>query len=974
MKKDFVLVLALVLAMAPGAWAQVSGGNIYGIVSDESGAVLPGANIMISGATLGARTTTSGSQGDFRFLNLDPGTYRLSVNLAGFGTVNREVIVNTGTNVNITFPLKLATVEETVTITAETPVVDTKKIGTSTTLTKEELAQVPQGRDPWAVLKTVPGVIVDRVSIAGNEAGQQSVFVGKGAQPTDTMYNLDGVVITDTTSGGASPTYFDFDSFDEVAVSTGGNDLKVQTGGVGLNFVTKRGTNSFHGSARTFFSHDDLQSSNLPGELVGDPRLHGSDKADHIDQINDYGADLGGPIIKDKLWFWGSYGKNDIRLVRFTQTKDKTDLKNWNAKLNWQATSNDMVSFFFNNGAKQKFGRSPGQASTEPDSFLWNQGNFYPEEDCPIACGLHGLFKAEWNHTFSPSFYLNGKYAYYGWGYGFDPRGGTDKDGGVDKVLDEAFGSWVKTRFTKPWQMANLDGNYFFSGAGAQHELKFGFGYRHNPNRSEIAFSGSGLVGVRNNTNASDPTSSVAWVTRPYVAAFEANYTSAYLGDTMTKGRLTLSAGVRWDHQTAGASPSTAPANGSFPELLPELKFDGSTPGISWNDFSPRVSATLALDANRKTVARASYARYAGQLNPLDGTFNSPIAYGYTYLAYRWIDRNGDHLAQKDEILTSDGVLYTANVDPNHPTALSAVNQIDPNYKASHDHEAIVGIDHELAPNFAVGAAYTWRRGNDVYEWDPRLGLTAADYVANAPVTVNGYTARTFSPDPAKLDASNGGRLLTNRPDYHTSYSGIELTATKRLANKWMFRGAFSWMDWKEHYDGPGAIQNPTQTDLAQSNISAGQGSGPGIDGGVVAPKSYGAKTNTFFNAKWQASANMLYQLPAGFEVAGSLFGRQGYPKALYLSLDAGGDGALRTIPNALDSQRYDTLWNLDLRLAKNQKIAGNATLGLTLDLFNVFNSGTVLVRSRQVNSDAFGQITEIINPRILRFGVRLGF
>jgi carboxypeptidase family protein len=200
MNKRFVLALGLLLlAAVPGAFAQVSGGNIYGTVTDESGAVLPGANITISGTTLGARTTTSGTAGDFRFLNLDPGTYKLSVNLAGFGTVNRDVIVNTGTNANISFALKLATVEETVTITAETPVVDTKKMGTSTTLTKEELAQVPQGRDPWAVLKTVPGVIVDRVSVAGNEAGQQSVFVAKGAQPTDTMYNLDGVVITDTT-------------------------------------------------------------------------------------------------------------------------------------------------------------------------------------------------------------------------------------------------------------------------------------------------------------------------------------------------------------------------------------------------------------------------------------------------------------------------------------------------------------------------------------------------------------------------------------------------------------------------------------------------------------------------------------------------------------------------------------------------------------------------------------------------------
>jgi hypothetical protein len=974
MRKILGLAAAVLVLLAPLASAQTNAGNIYGTVTDESGAVLPGATITLKSDITGTRTTTSGTQGDFRFLNLDPGTYKLAVGLSGFATVSRDVIVNTGQNANLSFGLKLATVEETVTITAETPVVDTKRVGTSTTLTKEELEQVPQGRDPWAVLKTVPGVVVDRTSIAGNEAGQQSVFVAKGAQATDTMYNLDGVVITDTTSGGASPTYFDFDSFDEVNVTTGGGDLRVQTGGVGLNFVSKRGTNAFHGSVRTFLSHNDLQSSNLPDELAGDPRLGGNDVADSIDQIADYGAELGGPIIKDKLWFWGAYGKNDIRLRRLNQTRDKTLLKNWNAKLNWQASPNDMVSFFFNNGAKVKLGRSPGQATNEPDSFLWNQGNFYPEEDCPLPCGMHGLFKVDWNHTFSPNFFLNAKYAYYGWGYGFDPRGGTDNAGGLDRVLDETFGSWIATRFTKPWQIVNLDGNWFKTATGGQHELKFGFGYRKNPNRSEIAFSGEGLVGVRNSTSTTDPAASVAWVTRPYVAAFESTYLSAYLGDTFTKGRFSLNAGLRYDRQTAGASPSTAPANPAFPDLLPALTFDGNTPGIEWKDISPRVSFTYALDEGRKTVLRGSYARYAGQLNPLDGTYNSPIAYGYTYLAYRWNDANNDHFAQRNEILTGEGVLYSANVDPNHPTALTSVNQIDPDYSANHDHEVVVGLDRELAPNFAMGLAYTWRRANDLYEWNPRLGFTSADYTPNAPVTVDGFTGQTFSPDPVKLAASGGGRLLTNRPDYNQSYNGIELSATKRLSNKWMFRAAFAWMDWKEHFDGTGGIDNPTRTDLAQSNVGAGVGSGPGFEGGIVAPKSYGAKTNTFFNAKWQVSANALYELPAGFEVAAALWARQGYPAANYLNLDAGGDGSFRTLATELDATRYDDLWNLDLRLAKTTKLGGNANLLFTLDLFNAFNNDLVLVRTRQINSETFGRIGEIINPRILRIGVRVGF
>jgi carboxypeptidase family protein/TonB-dependent receptor-like protein len=260
MKRIIGLALALSLGLVPGLWAQASTGNIYGTVTDASGAPIPGATVVISGATIGARTTQTGTSGDFRFLGLDPGMFKLVVSMSGFATINREVVVTTGQNVNLSFGMKVATHAEEVTVTGETPVVDTKRVGTATTLTKEELTKIPQGRDPWAVLKTVPGVIVDRVSIAGNEAGQQSIFVGKGAQFTDTMWNLDGVSITDVTSYGASSMYFDFDAFDEIAVSTGGGDLKVQSGGLGLNFVTKRGTNAFHGALRGYYSNHGFSS------------------------------------------------------------------------------------------------------------------------------------------------------------------------------------------------------------------------------------------------------------------------------------------------------------------------------------------------------------------------------------------------------------------------------------------------------------------------------------------------------------------------------------------------------------------------------------------------------------------------------------------------------------------------------------------------------------------------------------------
>ena len=276
MKRYLAVALGVLLLAAPGAFAQIRTGNIYGTVADAQGGVLPGVTVTLSGE-LGTRTAVSSSQGEFRFLALDSGRYTLTVALAGFGTTTREVVVTAGENVNLPFALKVAGVQETVEVMGETPLVDVKKRGTSTTMIADELQKMPNARDPWGVLKNVPGVMLDRMNIAGNENGQQANAGAKGSIEGDKMWSVDGLVVTDMTATGGSPSYFDFDAFQEIAVTTGGADLQVQAGGIGINLVTKRGTNKFHGGARGFLTHDDLQSSNLPAALVGDPRLENPD-------------------------------------------------------------------------------------------------------------------------------------------------------------------------------------------------------------------------------------------------------------------------------------------------------------------------------------------------------------------------------------------------------------------------------------------------------------------------------------------------------------------------------------------------------------------------------------------------------------------------------------------------------------------------------------------------------------------------
>jgi hypothetical protein len=981
MRQRVVLALGLLLVLTGAASAQVATGNVYGTVSDESGAFVPGVVIAITGA-VGTRTTTSGADGNFRFLNLDRGDYTLTLAYPGFATATRAIRVTTGENVELSFVLKLSAVEETLEITGETPLVDTKKRGTSTTMTAEELSQVPNARDPWAVLQAVPGVLVSSVNVAGSENGTQPAFVAKGTDQAS--WNLDGLVITDMSSG-TSPTYYEFGAFQEIAVTTGGNDLASQVGGININLTTKRGTNGFHGAGRFLISHDDLSFGNVPEALANDPRLLNPDgtrrdQADHIQQITDYGFEVGGPIVKDKLWFFGSWGKQDIRLVRLNGLPDKTVIPGDTVKLNWQATPRTMISGLYFQGQKEKWGRDPGWYGTVgEESFNWDQTN------ASLPGGLPGgLWKLQVDHTFSPNLFVSAKGAYYDTGFKLTPHGGTDQAWTIDFWNGVALGSDVEATCLRPQKHLAIDGSYFFDRLGGSHELKFGFAWRDYKTISGSTIGGNELVGYLESED-----DGYTEISRLGPLEYTGRYWSAYLGDVFTRSRLTLNAGLRWDLQSAKNSPATVAANASFPDLVPALVYPGDSHNVvEWDTVSPRVGLSYALSESRRTVMRASYAYYAVQLPFSVVRATNPVLWGG--VAYGWTDLNGDKFVQPDEIDFGD-FWYSYNIDPANPTQAVSPNRIDPDWTPQRDHEVVVGIDHELVPGFAVGAAYTWRKASG-YRYRPWLAapcpadspigcriVEPEDYLANRPTTANGYTAFTYSPPSALVAAGGGGRIYSNRPGYTTGFNGLELTLTRRLAKRWMARVAFSWNDWVDHFDGATPVDdwgNPTPLDWD-----------PLKDGGQVADLAGGGgKEVVFTSVKWQLYANALWQGPWGLDLSGALFARQGTPYPVSLQLNAGRDGTLRTLATEqVDTYRLDDVWKLDLRLARTFKLSRNSGVTLSAEWFNALNSGVVLTRYFFANSAAFtdtaggavpgmGRIDQIMAPGIFRLGARVFF
>src|SRR5437763_9690813 len=204
--------------------------------------------------------------------------------------------------------------------------------------------------------------MVDRINVGGTQSGQQSVYIDKGALSRDNSWNVDGVNITDMGATGSSPTYYDFDSFEEMQITTGGVDPRIQTPGVQLNMVTKRGTNDIKGSARYFKTDKGLQAKpKIPGEATAYLQ-----RVNQINSIDDYGVEVGGPIIKDKLWLWGAYSDQQINLLTATLLQsgarflDKTKLENENLKLNAQPLASNSLSLSDSSGNKVKLGRNVG--------------------------------------------------------------------------------------------------------------------------------------------------------------------------------------------------------------------------------------------------------------------------------------------------------------------------------------------------------------------------------------------------------------------------------------------------------------------------------------------------------------------------------------------------------------------------------------------------------------------------------------
>ncbi len=1027
MKRLVVWLFIVALGVASGAFAQQPG-EIFGKVTDASGAVMPGVSVTLTGpALLQPMTATSSATGTYRFPGLRVGTYTVKFDLSGFKTFVRDGIrMEIGANVQINAALEISTVQETVTVTGETPVVDLRDTSKTTRFTQEALQSIPSARDPWVIIEQSAGVAMDRQNVGGSASGQQSNFVARGAQMREQKWNLDGIDVTDMSATGGSPVYYDFDAFEEMQISAGGSDVTMQSPGVGVNLVTKSGSDKLRGSGRMYITDEAFQSVNVDDAL----RQQGAATGNPIQKITDYGFEAGGPIKRGKAWFWGSYGKQDINVginnfykntadcqaMKAALALDKTAvpvedtwpclnpdstlLNNYNAKVGIELFKNNQFNMLFNGAEKVRNARDasdlrPLETTTRQMGVLSDIGlgsKWW-------KTGMPKTYKWGDRHIFSDRFMMEASYAHVG--NNFTMTFHEDDLRGVQPMREatSVAGLWARSYlenvYVRPTDSVDILGNYFLPGfLAGDHSFKFGFKYRNDIAHSETTYGGNAYVQYNSGNLPAFTTPESAFIYRPSITEYGLHNRNFYIQDSYSRQRMTINLGLRYDYQTDYANPAEVPAsemfgkntfagtyndgglfagryNGTYSgqpfNQLPALSFPGADAGVAWKNFSPRIGLTYDLTGNGRNVAKFNYGRYVGQLGTgnMSSTYNTLVT---TYVRYPWVDANNDKFVQVNEIvyLQEKGVAplgYTSGYNYNNPTQTTTTGKVDPNLTAETVDELLFSFDKQIGNDIGISASYIWRKYSNL-RWSPTDNWSSANYEAKSYTapTCYGSCPQVTYYQPTSQPGVN--YTYTNRPDYWRGYQGFELSARKRMSKRWMMNGSYSYNDAPVHYDSAASYQDPTNIEWFNGGQYAEESTSSGLG-------------NVFVNAKWLFRASGVYQTPLwGINVAAFYNSRGGYPyiRGVTSPNRTFGAGSTTLYFEKRGDERLPTFQTVDFRVDKSFTMFNRMRITASADIFNLMNGNTTLsMRGTQTSKDA-NTISSLLAPLVARFGFRVTF
>jgi hypothetical protein len=962
-----ILCLAgsVVLAGAKSASGQsVSSGTIEGIVKDESGGVLPGATVSITSPQLqvGHLEQVSDSAGSYKFVDLPAGTYRLKAELNGFSTSIRDDLrLTVGFNARVDLTLKVGAVEESVTVSGLSPVVDVTSTAASVAFTKEVLDTIPRGRDLQNVFAMAPGVTQAVADVGGSTMAQRQNLSSYGvlSQP---KLQVEGMNIT---MGADQNTaiYFNDSTLEEVQIKSSGNDAEVSVPGISMVAIMKSGGNSFHGTYQASTESPKFQSDNLNDSL----RAQGLTATSPLKNFYDVSADLGGRIVRDRVWFYAAYGRQAKKegVLGFVSgpgpdgkylTGDEpladfeTALSQISAKLSFQLSKNNRLVYAWQRGTK-----------AQPEN---NAGRFTPLESTRDYKNPTAIQKVELQSMISPRVLVNAVGGYSGYVTDYDAarsyaRADAPPRQDLATTLNTGSAPLHQNKTRDRYQ--SEDSISFFPDRQflGKHEIKTGVsiyldrssdGYSNNLACNCILYTDT-IGGVPNTP------SQIRLYNTPVVPSDHDDTYAWYLKDSWRPAtRLTVNLGVRWERQHSFLPAQTFAGARDWPTVFPA----GSFPQIEVQKLTRAVPRTgVAWDIGGKTVVKATFGLYNYMLGD---TYADAFNRNATANAvFNWHDLNGDRLYEPGEVN-----LDLSGTDFKSITAAS--NQIlNPNLKSPDLWETTVSFEREMAANLGVRVMYVNKVASGAI-----VNTTGNSVTIN---TLRPYgawsvpiTRRDPGPDGVLGTADDAGRVTFY--DYGAAYRGaafvntqivnatntdrfnaLEGTLTKRFSSRWTAQASYFVV--KNHRWIASVFSSPNDEFYP-------------ID-------------DTW---NWAGNVSASYRLPGDVSVAGFLQSKNGVlGQRTYIFRQVDPDGGPQIAQNGNTTLRVEpygsqklTAQNiLNIRASKDLSLGRDRRLAVDFDVFNVFNAATPTGANFQ-SGPSFGYVTGVIPARIARLGGRFRF
>ena len=779
-------------AFVPETLAQ---STFTGVVKDQSGAVLPGVSVEASSPALieKSRSTVTDERGTYKIIDLRPGNYSVTFTLPGFKTVMREVELPSDFTATINAEMTVGAVEESITVAAESPVVDSQTNFKAQVLPREVLDTVPTAHTIQSAGQLVVGVQMDAPDVGGSRAMQQTYFQVHGTGTSQTSVLMDGMIINGLQNDGAVQSYMNDAGAEQMVYQTGGGAADSPTGGLKLNVAPKEGGNSFHGSLFAGFESNGLQSNNLSPSLAS----HGVRAVDQIGTYRDIDVTLGGPVIKDKLWFFGSsrfftvnkpvansfyipagrtYADCRDAVVACQQAINDQSINSVLLRLTWQVSPRNKLSAYMDRLFKSRDHDVTAGADPATAGGFWNS---------PI----YETSTIKWTSTISNRLLIEGGYSSNIERFNIRYEPGVRKPYGSPawyagaRHLDTILGT---TSNARTYESGNYPDRHNAQAAASYvrggHNVKFGFQNSWGPfNRT--AWANADLY--QNYLNGVPATVTLLGTPARWKERLNAGL-AIYAQDAWTLGRITITYGLRWGYVSEQVSGQPA-QQGRFANI-PAF---GDIHMPIWRTWSPRTAVVYDLFGNAKTAIRFGFNRFDAAAATNIAELYDPANAGYVQATAAWTNLANDDIAHGEPgcvYLTPGCEINFAQVPKNFGKA--SLSNPDPKFKLPYTLAYNLGVTHELFPGVAVTAEWFHSVAKNILERNNTLRpgmMTGPSSVFNAnyrPVTV-------FSPidgraitmyDPISTDVQQSvANVDTNDPNLSNVYNGFEFNFNARL-------------------------------------------------------------------------------------------------------------------------------------------------------------------------------------------------